>query len=146
MSRERLGEGALQGGLVIRPAVRGEHVLDRLLQQGTQPFDDRLPRHVRTQPSGIDLEPATKVDERVAGDDRAMALSGKRLDTNVQSVARRGQVHLADPLVEKPYDVGAAVARLLGGEEVRLHEVFRGIGLRRAYGYNEPLHQALSRA
>jgi hypothetical protein len=71
-------------------------------------------------------------------------LSGKRLDTNVQSVARRVQVRLADPLLEKPYDVGAAVARLLGGEAVRLHEVFRGIGQRRVYGYTEPLHQALS--
>src|SRR4029450_1423989 len=60
MSRERLGEGALQGGLVIQPAVRGEHVLDRLLQQGTQPFDDRLPRHVRTQPSGLISSPRPK--------------------------------------------------------------------------------------
>ena len=39
--------------------------------------------------------------------------------------------------------MGAAVACLLGGEAVRLHEVFRGIGQRRVYGYTEPLDQAL---
>ena len=92
-----------------------EHVLDRQLEQRTQAFDDLLPRHVRTQPPGIDLEPATEVDERVAGDDRAMALDpehqvvrllpGKRLDTDVQSVARRIRARLADPLLEEPDDV-----------------------------------------
>ena len=81
---------------------------------------------------------APEVHERVAGDDRAMArdpqhrvvrlVSGERFNADVQPVARRVQVRLADPLLEKPHDIGAAIARLLGGEAVPLHEVFGGIG------------------
>ena len=132
--------------------MRREHVFYGQVEQRTQTLDDLLPRHVRAQPPGIDLEPATEVDERVAGDDRAMALdpehhvvrllSGQRFDTDVHSVARRVQVRLTDPLLEEPDDVGAAVARLLGGEAVLLHEVFGGIGQRRVHGYTKPLHEA----
>ena len=70
-------------------------------------------------------------------------MSGKRLDTDVQSVARRVRVRLADPLLEEPDDVRAAVARLLGGDAVRLHEVFRGIREWRVDGHTEPLDQTL---
>ena len=40
-------------------------MLDRQLQQRTQASDDLLERRVRTQPPGIDLEPATEVDELI---------------------------------------------------------------------------------
>ena len=97
--------------------------------------------------------PTTEVAERVAGDDRAMALdpehqvvpllSGERLDTDVQSVARRIQARLADPLLEEPDDVWATVARLLRGDAVLLHEVLSGIGQRRVNRHTELLDQTL---
>src|SRR5215211_1878064 len=132
-ARPLKGQRALERSTVCRCSVRREHDLDRQLEQRTQAFDGVLPRQVWTQPAGIDLEPATEVDKRVAGDDGAMALdpehhvvrllSGKRLDADVQSVACRVRVRVADALLEEPDDVGAAVAGLFGGEAVRLHEV-----------------------
>ena len=125
-------------GACARQAARAADV------SGRRPAPASCPE----QPPGIDPEPAPEVDERVAGDDRPMALdpehqvvrllSGKRLDTDVQSVARRVEARLADPLLEEPDDVGAAVARLLGGDAIRPHEVFCGIGQRRVDRYAEP--------
>ncbi len=65
-SHRRLGggQGALQRHPVVRAAVPGEDVLDRLLEQWAEPLDDLLHRHVRAEPPGIDPEPATEVDER----------------------------------------------------------------------------------
>ena len=44
---------------------------------------------------------------------------------------------------EQPDDVGTAVASLLGGETVRVHEELRGVGQRREHRHAEPLHEAL---
>jgi hypothetical protein len=93
---------------VVGAAVRSEHVLDGQFEQRAEALDHLLPRHARPQPPGIDVEPATEVGERVADDDRAMALdpehhvvrllTGKGLDADVEPVARGVRARLADPL------------------------------------------------
>jgi hypothetical protein len=85
--------------------VRGEHELDRQLEQWPQSFGDLLAGNAVLQHLRWDLEAATEVDQRIAGDDRAPTLdpkyevvvrpAGKRLDPDRKPVARRVQVGLA---------------------------------------------------
>src|SRR5262245_26593274 len=63
------GEHALERRAVRRLAVRGQHELDRQIEQRTEPLDDVVARHVRPT-AELDVEPVTEVGERVAGDDR----------------------------------------------------------------------------
>src|SRR5262245_26490259 len=105
------------------------------------------------QPPFVDLEAVAEIHEGVAGNDRAMALdpqhrvvrllSWKDVDADIEPVARRIRVRLALPVLEEPDDVGAAVARLLGGGAVNLHQVFRGIRQRRVNRNPELLEEAL---
>ena len=44
-SRPALGERALEGGPIARPTVRGEHMLDRALEQRAQALGDLCGRH-----------------------------------------------------------------------------------------------------
>src|SRR5207237_10527228 len=86
--------------------------------QRPQPFGDLLARHALPQPLNRDLEPATEVDERVAGDDRAPTLdpehevvvlpSGKRVDPERKPIARRVQMRLAAVPGQEPGDLGTA--------------------------------------
>ena len=101
--REPLGQGqrALQGGPVIRPAVRREHVLDRQLEQRTQAFDDLLPRHRRTWPPRVDLEALAGIDESVASDDRAMALDPEQATTAVWRSAASFSISLGGAIGSK---------------------------------------------
>src|SRR5262245_6927119 len=76
-SPERLGDGqrALQGGTVVRPAVRRQRVLDRQLEQRTQQRYRPLTRDpLRLQPARVELEASAEVDQRVTRNDRASAL------------------------------------------------------------------------
>src|SRR5438046_8256479 len=149
----RLGECALESSTVRRPAVRREHVLDRQLEQRAQLLGDLLARHARAEPPLVDLEAPAEVDERVAGDDRTLTfdpehsvvrlMPGEHVGTERQPVAGRVRACLAFLLAEQPDDVGATLARLLGGETICLHEVFRAIGQRCVYGYAEPLDRAM---
>src|ERR1700738_322378 len=68
------GHRAPEGGAVERPAVRRKHMLDRQLEQRTQPRGDLLARHTRAEPPLVDLQAPAEVDERVAGDQRTLAL------------------------------------------------------------------------
>ena len=67
---------------------------------------------------------------------------GKRLDADVEPVAGPVQACLADPLLEQPDDVGAAVARPLGADPVRVHQVLRAVGRCGVHRHPEPLHEA----
>lgn len=61
----------LERSTVCRCAVRGEHDLDRQLQQRPQVFDHLLARDTVMQHLWRHLEAAAEVDERVAGNDCA---------------------------------------------------------------------------
>jgi hypothetical protein len=81
--------GALEGA-----AVRREHVLDRELEQRAQPLGDALTRHAGAKPSLVDLEAMAEVDERVAGDHRAVALECQRPGRS----SRTGTIHSVEPV------------------------------------------------
>ena len=91
-------------------------MLDRPLEQRAQALDDLLARHARAEPSGIDLHPVAPVDERVAGDDRAMALDpedavvvllpGEDLDPGGQPIACRVPVHVVGVGPAQPEQIG----------------------------------------
>ena len=133
--------------------MRREHVLDRQLEQRAQPRGDLLARHAGAEPPLVDLEALAEVDERVAGDHRPLALDpehgvvrlvpGEHVGTERQPVAGRVRACLAFVLAEQPDDVGTAVAGLLGGEAVRVHEELRAVGQRRVDRHAEPLDEAL---
>jgi len=65
-------ERALEVVLAERPAVRGEHVLDRKTEQRPETGDDLLARQY--EPARFDVKPLAEIGKRVARDDRAMAL------------------------------------------------------------------------
>jgi hypothetical protein len=67
----------------------------------------------------------------------------EHVGTERQPVARRVRACLAFVLAEQPDDVGAAVAGLLCGEAVRVHEVLRAVGQRREHGHAESFDQVL---
>src|SRR5688572_20471212 len=103
------GEGALEGGAVGRPAMGREDVLDRQLEQRTQPGGNLLARYSGAEPALVDLEPAAEVDQRVAGDHRTLALDpvhgvvrlvpGEDVDAERQPVA--GLYGRASPLFSR---------------------------------------------
>jgi hypothetical protein len=78
--------------------VRREQVLGGQGAQGLQAFADLLGGHVLARPLGRDLEAVAAVDERVADDERSVALDPEhevvrlhpreRLDADGQAVAR----------------------------------------------------------
>jgi hypothetical protein len=68
---------------------------------------------------------------------------GEHVGAEREPVAGRVRACLAFPLSEQPDDVGTAVAGLLGGEAVRVHEELRAVGQRRVDRRAEPLDQAL---
>ena len=133
--------------------MRRKHVLDRQCEQRAQSRGDLLARHAGAEPPLVDLEAMAEVDERVAGDHRTLALDpehrvvrlvpGEHVGTERQPVAGRVRACFAFPFAQQPDDVGTAVAGLLGGEAVRVHEELRGVGQRRVDRHAEPLDQAL---
>ena len=102
--------------------MRGEHVLDGQVEQGTQTLDDLLPRHVRAQPAGMILSPLPK-------------FTSVSPATTVRWLSTQSTVSFGF--------LPGNVARLLGGEAELPHEVFGGIEQRRIDGCAEPLDQAL---
>jgi hypothetical protein len=68
-------------------------MLDRQVQQGTQRADDVLARESRAQPAGVDLKPVAEVHERVAGDDRRVALDPE--DHVVELLPREGAMSVS---------------------------------------------------
>ena len=70
-SRER----ALQRGAVGGRTVRREHELDRKLEQVAQPLEDLLRGLARPAVGPVEREDEAlaPIDQRVAGDERAMA-------------------------------------------------------------------------
>src|SRR5437763_12197860 len=68
------GERALERGSVGGRSMRGEDELDRQVEQRTQRLDGLLACHALGEPVGRKLEAAAQVDERVADDERSMAL------------------------------------------------------------------------
>jgi hypothetical protein len=67
--RRRSGEHALERRAIRRLAVRGQHDLDRQVEQRTEPSDDILARHVLAT-AELDVQSLAEVGERVASDDR----------------------------------------------------------------------------
>src|ERR671936_162509 len=63
------GERALERRAFGRLAVRGQHELDRQVEQRTEPFDDVVARHVLAT-AELNVKSVTEVGERVAGEDR----------------------------------------------------------------------------
>ncbi len=59
----RSGERALEGGSVGGHPVRGEHVLDRQLEQRAHHLGDLLARLAFAEPADIDVEALAEVDE-----------------------------------------------------------------------------------
>jgi hypothetical protein len=114
---------------------------------------DLLARHTRAEPPLVDLEALAEVAERVAGDHRTPApdpehsvvllVPGEHIGAERQLVAGRIRACLAFLLAEQPDEVGTALAGLLGGDAVHVHEVLRGVGQRRVDRHAEPLDQAL---
>ena len=90
---------------------------------------------------GVETFPGQKPNDIDPEHDVVRLLPGKRLDADVQSVARGIRMRLADPVLEEPHDVGRPVAGLLGGDAVRLHEVFGAVGSRRVHRHGEPLDE-----
>jgi len=72
--RQPSGEHALERSTVCRCSVRRKHDLDRQREQRPQSCDDLLARNALRQRLLPDLEAATEVLERIAGDDRTPAL------------------------------------------------------------------------
>src|SRR5262245_12299442 len=110
---EPLPERALEGGAVGRPAVRGEYVLDRALEQWSQLAENLLGGPLRREPVSRELESLAQLDQCVAGHDRPSALDPehdlvlpaprKHLDATGQTIARR--VHTCITFLEQPGDV-----------------------------------------
>src|SRR5919204_1673822 len=135
--RLRSGERALERRPVRRCSVRREHELDRQRKQRPQSFGDLLAGYAVLQHLSWDLEAATEVDQRIAGDDGTLTLDpehevvvrppGKRLDPDRKPVARRVQSGLAAVPGQQPRDLGAmpAVRDLLATDPVLAHEVVR---------------------
>jgi hypothetical protein len=83
------GEHALERGATRRLAMRGQHELDRQVEQRAEPADDVFARHVLAT-AELDVQSVAEVGERVAGDDRfdgrqpgdeiVVLASGVRLD------------------------------------------------------------------
>ena len=65
----RSGEHALERGAVRRLTVRGQHELDRQVEQRTEALDDILARHVLAI-ADPDVQSVAEAGERIAGDDR----------------------------------------------------------------------------
>src|SRR5262245_33429067 len=112
-----LGERAHERFAVVRPAMGGEEVLDRQVEQRAQSVDDLLARRARSEPAGVDLRSLAEVGERVARDDRPVALdpehevvallSRERLDSDTQAIARGVPVRLAGLPFDQPPHVRA---------------------------------------
>jgi len=62
------GEDALERGAIRRLAVRGQHELDRKIEQRAEPVDDVVVRDVRAT-AELDVQPLPEVGEGVSGDD-----------------------------------------------------------------------------
>ena len=60
----------LERRAIGRLAVRGQHELDRQVEQRTEPSDDIVARHVLAT-AELDVQSFAEVGERVAGDKRA---------------------------------------------------------------------------
>src|SRR4026209_672692 len=65
----RSGKHALERRAIRRLAVRGQHELDRQVEQRTEPSDDIVARHVLAT-AELDVQSIAEIGERVAGDDR----------------------------------------------------------------------------
>ena len=134
-SRER----PLERGTIERAAVRREHVLDRQLEQRAQPFGDALTRHSGAEPPLVVLEALAEVDEGVP-EITAPWLSTQSTvsfglcpgSTSAPNGNRSpGEYVRASPFPSRSSQTtSGCLAGLLGGDAVRLHEVFRGIGQR----------------
>jgi hypothetical protein len=68
---------------------------------------------------------------------------GEHVGAERQPIAGCVRACVAALLAEQPDEVGAAVARLLGGDPVLLHEVLGRVRQRREDRHAEPLDQAL---
>src|SRR5215468_2903870 len=67
--RRPSGQHALERRAILRLAVRGQHELDREVEQWTEPLDDIVARHVCAAPE-LDVQSVAEVGQRIAGDDR----------------------------------------------------------------------------
>src|SRR5215217_3848440 len=92
------GECALEGGAVGRRPVRGEHDLNRQVEQRAQALEDLLARLALGNPAVEERQAGAVIDERVADNDRSAALDpehmverrltpGARLDADRQLIA-----------------------------------------------------------
>ena len=70
-------------------------------------------------------------------------MPGEHVSAERQPVAGRVRARLALVLAEQPDDIGTAVAGLLGGEAVRVHEELRAVGQRRVDRRPEPRDEVL---
>src|SRR5829696_10125592 len=124
-------QGALEGGSIGRPAVRRQHVLDRQLEQRTQPRGNLPARHTGAEPPLVDLESVAEVDEGVARNHHALALDPEYgvvrlvpledIGAERQPIAGRVRPCVTLALSEQPDDVRTTLARLLGGDAVCVH-------------------------
>src|SRR4029077_20940387 len=73
--RQPSGERVLERSPVCRCSMRGQHDFDRQPEQRPQLFGHLLAGNTMVQHLWRDLEAASEVDERVAGDDRAHTLA-----------------------------------------------------------------------
>src|SRR5438094_7463369 len=134
------GKRALERSTVCRCSMRGQDDLDRQPEQRPQVFDQLLARDTVLQHLSRDLEPATEVDQRVAGDDRTRTLdpehkvavrpSGERLEADRKPVTRSVQVGFPAALHQQPRDIRTvpALRDLLRSDAVLPHEVICGVG------------------
>ena len=131
--------------------MRGQHELDRQVEERTQPLNDIVTRHVRAT-AELDVQPVAEVGERVAGDDRV-----DRRHPEDEIVVLAARVRLE---VERPrswtVEVSFAVARAQPREILALHPahavrvdaelldpVLPGVCGRRVHGPAEPAGVAL---
>src|SRR5947208_10779834 len=114
--RRRSGKHALERRAICRLAVRGQHELDRQVEQRTEPSDDIVARHVLAT-AELDVQSIAEVGERVAGDD---CVDRRQPEDEIVVLAARVRVDAERPC-SGTVEVSFAFARAQPGEVLTLH-------------------------
>src|SRR5580704_1839209 len=148
----RSGKHALERGAIRRLAVRGQHKLDRQVEQQTEPSDDIVARYVLAT-AELDVQSVAEVGERVAGDDR---VHRRQPEDEIVVLAARVRVDAERPR-SRSMEVSLSFAYAEPGEVVTLHAahavgvdaelldpVLPGVCGRRVHREAEPMSVALA--
>src|SRR5580765_7146504 len=116
LSPLRSGQSALERRSIHRLAVRGQHELDRQVEQRTEPSHDIVARHVLAT-AELDVQSFAEVGERVAGDDR---VDPRQPENEVVVLAARVRGDTERPR-SRPVEVSFAFTGAQPGNVLTLH-------------------------